>query len=787
MRVDHDGVLTSVADGPLEGVVVIECSGTVSGAYAGRMLRDLGATVFRIDTPIDVIVRDDRRALAAATYMLDHDKAMIDAGDLDKIRTICGQANVLLIDDAPEVSDIVSVLRTWIGTEAIVASTFSMAVPRSRGESAPGSGLTACAWAGISIVIGSQERAPLTLPFNLPEYEAGANLAAAVALALYLRRLSPEGQVPSDVSVVCSEVLAYYCGMIAANYIPYERPWRREGRRAAQSGGVYPLGIFQCRDGLVTLLCRTPAEWVALLHAMGNPPWSKDAKFSDPRVIARLYADEADAYLVPWVAKLSIEEVISAARASGVPAAQIRSVSEALCDVQLEHRGFFQNSEESPVPRVPGLAYHLLEMHRDGTPIDFAINKKAEGRTPLHGLRVLDFSWVWSGPMVTSILADFGAEVIKVEHTRHLDPARLRGRATRNGTAVEGPEFEATPYFNQMNHGKRSVLVDITSVEGQTQLRELAKSCDVVVENMRPGVLGKYGLDYASLSEVNPRLVMLSMSMAGQEGPLRDLKGYASIMSGMAGLESLVGYSENEADVVGMLTPALGDPNAAAHAAAVLFASLYRTAASGSGCWIDLSQIEAMLGILRGPIAEAQLFEKVRVYGNGHPCHVPYGHFPSAADDRWVAISVMNDAQWRSLCEAAGSDEPLRKMGWMDELTRRERRGDVEAAVRGWTSKWLPGALVELLLEVRVPASLVQSYEEMVAALRSQAPEVCVDLDHPYLGKQPTFMVPWRIDGRLAGSHMRAPMLGEDTQRIIGDGVGGVVPDGLDRMAGRDR
>lgn len=769
----------------LEGVEILECSSTVSAAYAGRVLVDLGATVYRLDNDLDLVAAKDSTLRKEIERSFHSGKRTVGRQDTVLLDSLGKSVDVLLIDEGHElVSGIDAVLARRRSNGLTVASVRSLR-PRAASQlPLAGNGLTASAWAALSVVIGSRDRPPLTLPFDLPEYEAGANMAGAILLALIRRKLV--GKATAEIEVGCDEVLAYYCGMIAANFIPYERAWRREGRRASGSGGVYPLGMFVCLDGPVALLCRTPREWEALLAAMGNPPWSAAPEFRDPRIIARGYADEADAYLNPWLAEHTVAQVVALGREYSFPVAAIRGMEEAIKDPQLEHRHFFESSGSTSSTLVPGVPFRIqyaapadggqgISSSTAGNYWPDRARPGGELSSLLKGVKVLDFSWVWSGPMVTSILADFGADVIKIEHERHLDPGRLRGRALRNGIPVEGPEYEVTPYFNQMNHGKRSVVVDITSQEGQTKIRELANTCDVVVENMRPGVLAKYGLGYQALSRANPGLIMLSMSMAGQDGPLRDLKGYASIMSAMAGVESLVGYSSDE--VVGMFTPAFGDPNAAAHGITVLLAALLHRATSGeqSGLWIDLSQIETMLSVLRVPVAETQLFGTVDVPGNRHPSHVPYGHFRTLGSDRWIALAVRSEAEWRNLCGLVEPKTFATSFGSLSSGQRQEHRVDIETALEAWTATLSGPELVDILQGVGIPAALVHQYEEMVDDLRAHDGELCADLPHPYLGDQTTFFVPWHLDGQTGGNKRHAPILGSDTALVfldLSDGTG---------------
>jgi crotonobetainyl-CoA:carnitine CoA-transferase CaiB-like acyl-CoA transferase len=345
-----------------------------------------------------------------------------------------------------------------------------------------------------------------------------------------------------------------------------------------------------------------------------------------------------------------------------------------------------------------------------------------------------------------------------------MDTGRLRGRARRNGVEVEGPEHEATPYFNQMNHGKRSITLDMKRPEARAILLDLVEQCDVVVENMRPGVLGRLGLSYADFAARNPSVVMLSMSMAGQEGPLSSMKGYAGIMAAMSGLESLIGYDEH--NIVGSLSPALGDPNAAGHALCILLGSLIRRRRTGRGCWIDLSQIEALMCVMPAPIIASQQDDEIGVPANTHPQFVPYGHFPAVGDDRWLALAVRSDDEWAGLVQLIG-DTWAQDPRWQTSEGRRAGRAELEEQVARWTAGRDRDGLVSDLLDLGIAAAPVVSFEQMTDSAWVKSQELKVRVQHRYLGETDIYVAPFRYGGHSVGRALPAPFLGADTDDIL--------------------
>ena len=763
-------ILTDIpSNSLLDGVKVVELSRHVAGAYCGKLLAMLGAHVARFGVEIDVSGSTDTRvAMQQVIHAGKHAAAWDDAA----LRAALSQARIVIVerddrDDALSacVNDIIQ-QRKDLAEEAIVVV---LSANGEHGEYPPGCGLTSAAHGAMAWGIGEPSREPLTPAYDIVDHEAGASAAAAALVAL----VAGQGAAASPVDVASRDVIAHFVSMLAQNYLPYGRPWQRDGRRPFMSGGIYPLGLFKCKDGYVALYCRSTGEWKGIVKAMGNPPWSEAERFQDPRVIARKHGDEADTYLLPWLEQHTKAQIMEIGLQCGFPAAPVRYVGEALDDPQFAFRGSLNplvlNSGKTVMTPVAPWRLHEAPATVDKKPwpLQCASTRPDEF---LKGLRVLDMSWVWSGPLTCSILADLGAEVIKVEHPSRLDSVRQRGRPIRDGKEVEGPVHELNPWFNQLNHGKKSVELDIKSESDRETIRQLAASCDIVIENMRPGALAKASLGYEDFAKVNPSIIMLSMSLAGQAGPLSHMKGYAGIMTSMAGLESLVGYVEDDGSqtVVGMAKTALGDPNAATHAIGVLMAALYRRKLTGRGLWIDLSQTDAILSLLAAPLIESQFHGEARVMGNAHSLYAPHGHFRCSdcnGGASWVAISVQTEAQWRALL-AAVNDAALTRFASLDATARLTQRTSVEQALEAWTARQAAVDVVSRLCSARVPVAPVATYQEMSASAWRKARGLTRSVEHPYVGRQDVVVPPWRFGDQSAGVARPAPLLGADTATV---------------------
>ena len=267
----------------------------------------------------------------------------------------------------------------------------------------------------------------------------------------------------------------------------------------------------------------------------------------------------------------------------------------------------------------------------------------------LQGVRVLDFGWVWAGAVPGQMLAFLGAEVIKVETRKRLDYMR-QGRAI----VKDAPDTEQQPMFHNINRGKLSLSIDFTTDAGRDLLLDLAAHCDVSIENFAPGVLDRYGLGYEALRERRPDLVMLSMSGGGQQGPLRELRSYASTIAAFSGLDSLCGYPGEEPLGVQQSYP---DPNASLHGAVAVLAALIRRKRSGRGDHIDLSQLAAGLQTSAEAMAWLDLFgEAPGPLGNLPPNDEPlHDCFRCAGEDEWIAVAAEDEAQLAAVAALTGA------------------------------------------------------------------------------------------------------------------------------------
>jgi crotonobetainyl-CoA:carnitine CoA-transferase CaiB-like acyl-CoA transferase len=735
----------------LGGIAVLELSTQVSGAYCGRLLHLLGASVTRWNLPLTADCPGE--LLAELSASLNDGKAVVAADAFEVVLARARSARLVVCDSLADDSAESAVLREVVTAMGPSASLIEI-VGDQADPAIPTSAITVSAAAAMSWGLGSRGQEPLTLPYDLPDYFAGVEAAGAAILELLTGTTASASLPASRWQISAVDVVTSFVGQVSSVFLPYERPWHRDGARANKSSGFYPGAMFPCSDGHITLVCRTDREWTALRAAMGNPEWSRRPEFADAREVARAHADEADRYLTAWTRAHTRDEIIELGRRFGFPHSLVLTVDQAVELEQFAHHHLFEAKASGRSAR-PGRPWRVSAgplASRASRPLGLQPSE----RRPLEGLRVLDLSWVWAGPMLTAELADLGAEIIKIESRHRPDPSRLRGPAIRAGRAIEGPSGETSPYFNQMNRGKRSVAINIGDEEGAELVRGLAQHCDVVVENMRPGALERRGLGYAQLAARNPSIVMVSMSMMGQEGPMKSLGGYAPMMSGLAGLDSLVGYSDD--DLVGIFNPSIGDPNGAAHALAVLMAALVYRQRTGRGSWVDLAQIECLVAILRAPILLAASRGKVPPPANTHHVFWPHGTFRTAGEDAWLSLAVRSDAERERLAGLVGADPG-------------DRPG-LEAAVTRWLTHRDAVTTAQLLRAKGIPAAAVADLETIYAADWPRRRRLYRQYLHPYIGEQPVWNLTWKRDGESFATTTASPQFGASTEGVFAELLG---------------
>ena len=388
---------------------------------------------------------------------------------------------------------------------------------------------------------------------------------------------------------------------------------------------------------------------------------------------------------------------------------------------------------------------------------------------PLSNYRVVDFGTAWAGPMAAQLLADLGAQVIKVESRARLDGLRL-GRPIVGDDLSEGdrglwPELQ--PVFHGINRNKLSVTLNLKTEEGLGLVRRLIGGSDLVINNYSPGVLERLGLDYSALRRLRPDIILVSMPSVGETGPLRDILAYAPIIQALSGFMSLVGYQEDE-PLVGELQAPWSDAVAAIHAGLAAVAALRHRNRTGQGQFIEVAQLEATTGMLGEGLLDYQMNGQIaRPQGNYDAGFAPHNNYPTADQDKWVAIAVSTEEEWRSFCRVLGHPDWTRDPRFADLAGRLEHIRDLDEHVASWTRQRSAQEITELLQAQKVAAMPVMNIEDQFADPHLQERQFYVDIEHPHVGAEWLYGMPWLLSDTPGGVRAPAPLLGQHNDFLL--------------------
>ena len=370
-----------------------------------------------------------------------------------------------------------------------------------------------------------------------------------------------------------------------------------------------------------------------------------------------------------------------------------------------------------------------------------------------------------AGAIPGMVLADMGAEVIKVETRQRLD-------YMRQGRPIIGTERdpEQHPMFHNVNRGKLSVTLNTNHPEAVDLARRLVAHSDVVLENFSPGVMERLDLGYQELRAIKEDIVMVSISSHGQTGPLRDLRAYAPSIGAMAGLDSTLGY-EGERPLG--LKHAYADISGALHAVFATVAALHQRRKTGRGQYVDLSMLRATVATMGAGLMEYEATGRVLApMGNYDPAMAPYGNYPCQGEDRWVSIAVANDEEWLGLVTAMGTPDWTTEDRFTSRYQRHRHRQELDEHMSRWTRQRDAWEITEVLQSHGVAAIPVMDAEERLYDRHNRERGLYQEIEHPALGVEPIFNLMWNLEKTPPEIRGHAPTLGQHNQQIFGRVLG---------------
>lgn len=383
---------------------------------------------------------------------------------------------------------------------------------------------------------------------------------------------------------------------------------------------------------------------------------------------------------------------------------------------------------------------------------------------PLSGIRVVDFTTTIAGPSATRHLADFGAQVIKVESSVHPDTSRL-GSPYAGGVR----SLNTSGYFSAYNAGKHSLALNLRCPGARDLVRRLVEVSDVVVEAFTPGVMARWGLAYDTIRAWNPRIIMASHSLQGQSGPRSGHRGFGQLASALSGWFDLTGLpDEQPVGPYSAYTDFIAWP--------VLFSSILLALElreeSGEGWYIDHSHIESSAYFAAPELLAAQIDCAPSRNGNRDVCAAPNNTYPCHDDDRWCAITVRTDAEWGALCKVIGATDLGKDPRFRTHQLRKANEDALDAAIGRFTVAWDAADITEALASRGVAAGVVYRAEDLFTDPQLQHRNAFRRLDHPELGVHSVVAPAIRIEGVASGPARGFPLMGEHTIEVCRDMLG---------------
>jgi crotonobetainyl-CoA:carnitine CoA-transferase CaiB-like acyl-CoA transferase len=773
---------------PFNQLLVVELAGSVAGSHAGKMFADLGARVVKIEPSAG----DPRRAegepldgmgTVFAALNTGKESVALDvhtATGATSLHQLLARADLVIESSAPEPLHPVTADTNHPHLVRLFISPFGLSGPYAGFRS---TAFTDYAISGHMYLNGESDREPIQGAGRQPEYAAGTYGFIGAMVALQAREQTGRGQT---VDVSHHEAMSSLHQWTTVRYTHGGFIQRRIGNRYDTT---HPITIYPCKDGHVAISPSAEAQGQRFLAVTGLGHLLEDPRFATG--VARLNnADAFDELLMPWLMEHTVAEIVEICQTARIPAGPVPSMMELLEDEHLNARGFWRQVAGSslrypgPAFRMSGHEWSLRPPPRLGDSAESVLStmgttqqasaatepKPINGDGPLAGVRVLDLSRVWAGPLATRILGDFGADVIRVEAVGGHGPRQVPDAVVQRSRRYPGNQAGERPWnregmYNKFNRNKRAITLQLNTPQGKAIFERLVQQADIVIENYSPRVMPQLGLGYERLRELNPGIIYIGMPGYGWSGPCRDWVAYGTTLEPGAGLSSLMGYPDSGPYKSGV---AWADPVAGLNAASALLVALWDRCAhpEGRGQAIELAQLEGMITFTGEEILAAQAhgYDGKRL-GNRHPVHAPQGCYPCAGEDRWIAITITDDAAWLALCEETGFGASHAALGREQRMALDDT---LDAKIAAWTATREQMELMHRLQARGVAACAVLDAKGMVEDPHLAARGFFVTITHPDAGIYPFPGQPVHLSETPATFRRPAPGLGQHNREVLG-------------------
>lgn len=645
-------------------------------------------------------------------------------------------------------------------------------------------------WAAGGPLFGNRDADNIPLRISAPQsyLQAAVDTVGGVLLAI----MSGEGQhvdISAQVCVAATTLSSILASTVNdQNFSVSAIPLKKKALDLSGSGARTRRSKWKLRDGYVEVhLAMGPAGWstnnlLQWMKDLGRLPDSPAARCDWRELPSLIEAgkidQDSDVDVVreavgEFLATMTKQEVLEAGLARRITIAPIMTTADLLASPHHQQRGVLETVETN-IGRLTrpgrfaqfgglrdiGAAPALGKGEKFAWPARLTSVAPKSQNLPCAGLKVLDFSWVVAGPLIGRALADFGATVVRVESSSRLDAARVMGPYP-NGER----DIQKSLLYENMNAGKLGLTLNLATPEGQQVARDLARWADVVIESFAPGMMKRWGLDYATLSAERPDLIMVSTSLMGQDGPYAAAAGFGNIGSALSGFQFMVG--QRGAQPTGPFGP-YTDYVGPKFGLISLLSTLLHRRTSGQGCHIDLAQVEATLQFLAPQIAYTSLTGvPVEPDGNRDPQMAPHGVFRCREEDSWAAIAVRDDAEWARLGQLVGDDRKFATLS-----ARKANEDELERLIAAWTATRTASDVERELQALGIPAHVVAASGDFCSDPQITAVGHLRSIAHSMTGDVTIEGPRYRLSETPAQIQLGAPYLGRDNRAVLREFAG---------------
>jgi crotonobetainyl-CoA:carnitine CoA-transferase CaiB-like acyl-CoA transferase len=770
----------------LSGLYVLDLSQGVAGAYCTKLLADLGADVVKVEPPQGDELRrmgpfpagrPDPEASGLFLHLNANKRGIVldleAKEDRRRLEGLARRADVLVTSHRAPADE-----RLGLTYEALSALNPRIVVTSVTpfGRYGPYAGwrsdeIVEWAMGGYMYFGGDPDREPLFVPGHQAALHAGQHAAIGSLAALHYARQTGLGQ-QVEVSHLESVLLAH--AWLTAS-------WTHEGVIMRRT----PTSMLQCGDGgWVNFFAPLRSDNFFLLIERLDLLESED--YATP--LARMRkAQELQPLLRDWCLTQKAADVQAKAQELRIACTCVVDIAGLVAEPHMKAREWFQTIEHPRAGPVlhPGFPYKLSEtpcavarpapllgQHTEEVLSEFGAPRERPAQPavaggsdgaflPLAGLKVVEVTGNWAGPLAGRHLGDLGAEVVKVEYATR--PATRAGRWPGGFRAKQ--HYNVSGYFNKLNRNKMDVCLDLSTPDGKAAFLKLAQWADVLIENNSARVMPNLGLGYEDLRKVNPALIMVSMSGFGAYGPYRDFVAYGANIELSCGLVSLSGYGPGE----GRNTSSFyADPVAGNHGTVAVLAALEYRRRTGKGQFIDIALNEGAAGFFCEAIMDYSLNGTVRKpMGARSLVHAPQGVYPCFGEDSWLVLSVHGEDEWQALCTAIGRDDLASRPTLATAEGRRAAHDEIDAAITEWTRQRDHKEAVRTLQAGGVRAGPVLANWEVVTDPHLHERGYLVYVNHPQAGVLPYPGFGWKLSRTPARVRRHAPMFAEHNREVL--------------------